>query len=79
LQSIVSTCEISRLPLGVSFKAKSMCDAIIEKIRVSFGRMEYDVFVKGTLIETTLSNFPIYFMSLFPLSIGIVNRIKKLR
>jgi hypothetical protein len=38
-------------------------------------------FSKGgpiTLLKSSLSNLPTYFMSLFPLSVGVANRIKKL-
>jgi hypothetical protein len=33
---------------------------------------------KITLIKSTLSNLPTYFMSLFPLLAGVANRIEKL-
>lgn len=38
-------------------------------------------FSKGgrvTLINSTLSNLPTYFMSLFPLSVGVANHVEKL-
>jgi hypothetical protein len=34
---------------------------------------------KITLINSTLSNFPTYFMSLFPLPTSVANRIEKLQ
>ena len=57
------------LPLGASFKAKSIWDDIIEKIRASFGWWKQLYLSKGgriILIKSTLSNLPTYFMSLFP-------------
>lgn len=43
--------------------------------------MEKDYLSKGgrvTLIKSKLSNLPIYFLSLFPIPIGVANRLEKL-
>jgi hypothetical protein len=34
---------------------------------------------RATLIKSTLSNLPMYFISLFPLIAGVVNRIEKIQ
>jgi hypothetical protein len=68
------------LPLGASFKAKSIWDDIIEKVEchlVGWKKMIY--LSKGgrfTLIKSTLFNLPTYFMSLFSFPVGVANRLK---
>lgn len=59
------------LPLR-AFKTKSIWNSIIEKMECRL------VDWKRTLIKSTLSNLPTYFMSLFPLLAGVANRIEKL-
>jgi hypothetical protein len=57
------------LPLGASFKAKSIWDDIIEKVERRLAGWKRMYLSKGgrvTLIKSTLSNLPTYFMSLFP-------------
>jgi hypothetical protein len=57
------------LPLGASFKAKSIWDGVIEKIERCLAHWKMMYLSKGgriTLIKSTLSNLPTYFMSLFP-------------
>jgi hypothetical protein len=56
------------LPLGALFKAKSIWDDIIEKIEHRLAGWKMMYLSKGgrvTLIKSTLSNLPTYFMSLF--------------
>jgi hypothetical protein len=82
-------CRVSSLPLkylglslGASFKAKSIWDGIIEKIERCLAGWKMMYLSKGgrvTLIKSTLSNLPTYFMSLFPLPVGVANRIEKLQ
>jgi len=70
------------LPLGASFKAKFIWDDIIEKMEchlVGWKMMYLSKGGKGTLIKSTLSNMPTYFMSLFPLPIGVANCLEKLQ
>jgi hypothetical protein len=69
------------LPLGASFKAKSIWDDIIEKVERRLAGWKMMYLSKGgrvTLIKSTLSNLPTYFMSLFPLPVGVANRLEKL-
>jgi hypothetical protein len=47
-----------------------------------FGRLEEALFVKGsriTLIKSTLSNLPIYFLPFFPIPVGVANQIEKIQ
>jgi hypothetical protein len=82
-------CRVSSLPmkylglsLGALFKTKSIWDDIIEKIWCCLAGWKGMYLLKGgrvTLIKNTLSNLPTYFLSLFPLLVGVTNRIEKLQ
>jgi hypothetical protein len=70
------------LPLGASFKTKSIWDDVVEKIdrRLAIWKRLY--LSKGgriTLIKSTLSNLPTYFMSLFPIPALEAKHIEKLQ
>ena len=55
------------LPLGVSFKAKPVWDDIVEKVDHRLASWKRQYLSKGcrvTLIKSTLSNLPTYFLSL---------------
>ena len=70
------------LPLGASFKAKSIWDYVVEKIdrRLAIWKRLY--LSKGgriTLIRSTLSNLPTYFMSLFPILALVAAHIEKIQ
>jgi hypothetical protein len=75
------------LPLGACYKAKSIWDDIVEKIECklpSWKRMYLSkggrvTLITSTLSTSTLSNLPTYFLSLFPIFVSVVNRIKKLQ
>jgi len=81
-------CEISLLPLkylglplGAPFKAKSIWDGALGKIErrsASWKRMYLSKGGRVTLIKSTLSNLPTYFLSLFPIPASVANCIKKL-
>ena len=69
------------LPLGASFKFKSIWDDIVEKIECHLAGWKNVYLLKVgrvILIKSTLSNLPTYIMSIFPLSVGVANHIKKL-
>ncbi|KAF5473789.1 hypothetical protein F2P56_005747 [Juglans regia] len=78
-------CKVAFLPikylellLEASFKAKHIWDRVIEKIERKLAAWKRTYLSKGgriTLIKSTLSNIPTYFLSLFPLPIGVANRI----
>jgi hypothetical protein len=70
------------LPLGASFKAKSIWDGIIEKMELWLASWKRMYLSKGemiTLIKSTLSNMPTYFISPFPLATSVTNQIEKLQ
>jgi hypothetical protein len=81
-------CRISSLPmkylgllLGASLKEKSIWDGIIEKERslTCWKRLYLSKGSRITLIKSILSNFPIYFLSLFSLHISLANLMEKLQ
>ena len=70
------------LPLGARFKAKSIWDDNVEKIDrrlASWKRMYLSNGGRVTLIKSTLSNLPTYFMSLFPIPAYVAKCIEKLQ
>jgi hypothetical protein len=69
------------LSLGVSYKAKYIWDGVIEKIECQLTSWKKMYLSKGgrtTLINSTLSNLPMYSLSLFSLPVGVANRIEKI-
>jgi hypothetical protein len=75
-------CKVSSLPmkylsllLGAPFKARSIKDGFIEKIRVPV----WPVGRGCTFIKSTLYNFLTYFLSLFPILTSITKCIEKLQ
>jgi hypothetical protein len=69
------------LPLGAPFKAKSIWDDVVHKIErqlASWQRMYLSKGGRVTLIKSTLSNLPTYFLSLFPIPSSVASRIEKL-
>jgi hypothetical protein len=69
------------LPLGAPFKAKSSWDEVVGKIERRLASWKQLYLSKGgrvTLIKSTLSNLPTYFLSLFPIPSSVANRIEKL-
>jgi len=69
------------LPLGASYKAKSIWDGIVVKMEhrlASWKRLYLSKGGRVTLIKSTLANLPMCFMSLFPLSMSVANCIGKL-
>jgi hypothetical protein len=82
-------CETSSLPLkylglllGAFYKKKSIWDVIVEKMERRLGSWKRMYLSKGnmvTLIKSTLSNLPTYFLSLFPIPTSVANHIEKLQ
>jgi hypothetical protein len=78
-------CGVASLPLkyfGLPLKAKSIWDKVIEKIehQLTSWKMMHCLNVgRVILIKSTLSNLPTYFMPLFPILVGVANRIEKLQ
>ena len=70
------------LPLGAKFKDKTMWNPIMEKMErrlAGWKRLYLSKRVGVTLIKSTLSNLPTYFLSLFPILASVANRIEKLQ
>ncbi len=70
------------LPLGVNFKSKSIWDPIIEKMErklAGWQRMYLSKGVRVTLIKSTLSSLPTYYLSLFSIPLSVALRIDKIQ
>ena len=70
------------LPLGAKFKDKTIWNPILEEIEQRLAGWKRLYLSKGgrvTLIKSTLSNLPTYFLSLFPIPTAMANRIEKLQ
>ena len=70
------------LPLGAKFKSKAIWNPIVEKIECRLAGWKRIYLSKGgrlTLIKSTLSNLPTYFLSLFLISVDVANRIEKIQ
>ena len=69
------------LPLGAKFKDKSIWNPILEKMERRLAGWKKLYLSKGgrvTLIKSTLSNLPTYFLSLFPIPASVANCIARL-
>jgi len=65
------------IPLGASYKAKSIWDVIVEKMERRLAGWKRMYLSKGdrfTLIKSTFSNLPTYFLSLFTIPASVANR-----
>ena len=70
------------LPLGSSFKDQTIWNGIIEKTEKRLAGWKRMYLSKGgrlTLIKSTLSNLPTYYLSLFPILVGVAHRIEKIQ
>jgi hypothetical protein len=80
----VSTLPVKYLglPLRASYKAKHICDGVIEKIEHRLASWKMIYMSKGsrvTLIKSALANLPTYYTSLFHLPASVANCIEKLQ
>ena len=69
------------LPLGANVKDRFIWNPIIEKVErrlASWKRLYLSKGGKVTLIKSTLSNLPTYFLSLFPIPVEVANCIEQL-
>ena len=67
------------IPLGAKFKEKTIWNPILDKMERRLAGWKRLYLFKGgrvTLIKSTLSNLPTYFLSLFPIPIDVANRMK---
>ena len=70
------------LPLGAKFKETAIWNPIIEKMErrlAGWKRLYLSKGGKVTLIKSTLSNLPTYFLSLFPIPVGVARRLEKIQ
>jgi hypothetical protein len=70
------------MPLGECHMATSTWDDIVVKMErrlASWQRLYLSKGVRVTLIKSTLSNLPTYFLSLFSIPMHVSNRIEKLQ
>jgi exonuclease III len=70
------------LPLGASFKMKSIWAGVVERMEKRLAGWKRLYLSKGgrvTLIKSTLSSIPTYYLSLFPIPMSIACRIEKLQ
>lgn len=70
------------LPLGASFKRKTIWNSVVEKMKkrlAGWKRLYLSKGVRVTLIKSTLSSLPSYYLSLFPLPMGVARRLEKLQ
>ncbi|XP_040989997.1 uncharacterized protein LOC121237354 [Juglans microcarpa x Juglans regia] len=70
------------LPLGIAPRARSIWDTVIEKVERRLAGWKRMYLSKGgwtTLIKSTLSNLPTYFLSLFPIPASVAGRLEKLQ
>jgi hypothetical protein len=70
------------MPLGASYKAMSVWDPIIKKMERRLADWKKLYLSKGgclTLLKSTLSSLPTYFLSLFTIPVSVAHRIEKLQ
>ena len=68
------------LPLGASFKSRAVQDGLLGRMDNRLASWKKIYLLKGrrlTLIKSTLSSLPTYFMSLFPFLVA--NRMEKIQ
>jgi hypothetical protein len=67
------------MPLGASYKALAIWNPIIEKIECRLAGWKKIYISKGgrlTLLKSTLSCLPTYYLSLFPIPVSVAKRIE---
>jgi hypothetical protein len=70
------------LPFGASYKATSFWNDDIEKMERRLAGWKKLYLFKGgrlTLIKSTLSNLPTYYLSLFPIPARVTNGLERLQ
>ena len=70
------------MPLGVSYKSPTIWNLILEKIDCKLAGWKKLYLSKGgrlTLLKSTLSSFPIYYLSLFTIPTHVANKLERLQ
>ena len=70
------------MPLGASYKANAVWNPILEKMERRLSGWQKLYLSKGgrlTLLKSTLSSLPTYFLSLFTIPKSVANRLEKLQ
>jgi hypothetical protein len=70
------------LPLGALYKATSFWNGVVEQLERRMAGWMKLYLSKGdrlTLIKSTMSNLPTYFLSLFPVPISVARRTEKVQ
>ena len=70
------------LPLGARYKSKALWDPVLEKMGRKLAGWKKLYLLKGarlTLIKSTVSSLPVYFLSLFPIPASVNRRIERLQ
>jgi hypothetical protein len=70
------------LPLGAPHKDPSIWNTVIEKMEsklAGWKRMYLSKCGRLTLIKSTLSNIPTYYLSLFQITVRVAKRIEKIQ
>jgi hypothetical protein len=70
------------LPLGARYKSKALWDPVLEKMGRKLAGWKKLYLSKGarlTLIKSTVSSLPVYFLSLFPIPATVNHRIERLQ
>uniref|UniRef100_A0A2N9FMM0 Reverse transcriptase domain-containing protein n=1 Tax=Fagus sylvatica TaxID=28930 RepID=A0A2N9FMM0_FAGSY len=79
----VSVCHCNLgLPLGATFKETAIWNPVLERVEkrlASWKRLYLSKGGKITLIKSTLTSIPTYFLSLFPIPARVANRLEKLQ
>uniref|UniRef100_A0A2N9ERP6 Reverse transcriptase domain-containing protein n=1 Tax=Fagus sylvatica TaxID=28930 RepID=A0A2N9ERP6_FAGSY len=71
-----------RMPLGAAYKALEIWNPIIEKVERQLAGWQKMYLSKGgrlTLLKSTLSSLPTYYLSLFPIPVNVAKRIESLQ
>jgi hypothetical protein len=68
------------MPLGAPFKSFSIWNGVIEKVERRLASWKKLYLSKGgrvTLIHSTLSSIPTYYLSLFPISASVAKKLER--
>jgi len=70
------------MPLGAPFKSVSIWNGVIEKVErrlASWKKLYLSKSGRVTLIHSTLSSIPTYYLSLFPIPVSVAKKLKRLQ